>query len=253
MARIDFSPLLARNLVRNQMVNEAGFDLGQLAGENWGKIEEGYDKAKGFGGGVIDKVGDVKEGVFNKGKSLLDFITNIPSNINKKMIDDEGLFQGGMSDRRFGRLKDEMDIKKSQLRGLLRGLPKEEIPSPRPVPNLNTDMWNKIWLDSQKPVKLDIPKLVEFPTWMKSEAEQLGISEDANETEIQDALMKWNEEGRTTGQDSFNQYNYDFGTDLMQTPPLNQPTVNPYSVQGFKNAVDANNLYQDQTNWWLEE
>ena len=282
MARIDFSPLLARNLVRNQMVNEAGFDLGQLAGENWNNIGKGlgkgYDKLKGFGGGILGMLRGrenpfTQESIEDPNRiyeepGVSEEVMTDKKSLSQKMSDNEGLFQGGMQNRPLGRLRDEMDIKKSQLGGLFRGLPYQGqgnnitkykngqiVPTPgqgpnaRPVP-MDSSIFSRLYNENNPTKRLDIPGINDLPQWMKSPAEQLGIGEDASETEIQDALMKWNEEGRTTGQAEGNPYNYDFSTDLMQTPTLDQSLESPYYVEGYQNAINANKLYQDQTNWW---
>jgi len=256
MARIDFSPLLARNLVRNQMVNEAGFDLGQLAGENWNNIGKGlgkgYDKLKGFGGGILGMLRGrenpfTQESIEDPNRiygepGVSEEVMTDKKSLSQKMSDNEGLFQGGMQNRPLGRLRDEMDIKKSQLGGLFRGLPYQgQGPNARPVP-MDSSIFSRLYNENNPTKRLDIPGINDLPQWMKSPAEQLGIGEDASETEIQDALMKWNEEGKTTGQEEAGNafgFNFNSPADMYQGPIISSPL-----------EKHLNNRKSNQQNWW---
>ena len=113
---INFDPLLARNLQRQNMFNDAAFKLGSFAGENVGNIKNFLSgdseerAAKKFDRQQRRLARKEKRKARRKG--LMDFVKNIPGNINKSMTDDKGIFQGGVEGRRFGRVKDVGDSAK---------------------------------------------------------------------------------------------------------------------------------------------
>lgn len=108
---VDFNPMLGRNLAKEMQNKESLYSIGQVLGEN------NYFPGKFLGGGAL--------GAFNLGKKGFKKIPGLLSMLKKSMINDKGLFQGGMDigpnkDKIFGRLRDEANIVKSDLKGKLK-------------------------------------------------------------------------------------------------------------------------------------
>ena len=85
---VDFNPMLARSLAKEQNIAEGMYDIGSLL------AEKGYFPGKYLGGGL---------------GLLGGAIAGLPGRIAPKMKDDSGLFQGGKKGRVFGRFRDEME------------------------------------------------------------------------------------------------------------------------------------------------
>ncbi len=130
---IDFNPMLARSLAKEQMAMQGAYGLGQLLGSEAtkGKVNELKGKVNelnllGMAKEGLSKVPKIKDISMPQLEGIREKLMNImPGGLIQSMTDDKGLFRGGMNDRVFGRLRDETDILNSRAKGAIRNLPSQ--------------------------------------------------------------------------------------------------------------------------------
>jgi len=239
---IDFNPMLARSLAKEATATQGAYGLGQSLASPQGidgllkmfnKGKTGAENAKEITSEYGNKL---KQGIAKKKDSFLDFVKNAPSNLKQNMIDDKGLFQGGMNPRLFGRARDEMDIMSSKIKGGFQ----PALPEPS-RPDLNPN--SQAMLDNLN--NQNMPEALPFAPSSKFSYDQ--FLKDEETTKKQDELMQYNLTGGNTlggintgdaRGETDNVYNYDFTTDVMALP----------TSEAFVNKINRTNLVKPESN-----
>ena len=201
---IDFNPMLARALAKEQMAMQGAYGLGQLLGS---------ESAKGKFNELKDKVGD--SNLLNMAKKGLDKVPNI-KNISMPQL--EGIRERLMNIMPGGLLQSMG--RPYDIQGIDR-------------PEVNQEGFNQLMnnqIQSYNPMQIPIPKynIEDMNTAAQDELIDYNVSggNTLGGVNVGDAR------GLTD-----NVYNFDFTTDLMSTP---KKVDNKYSVETYKNAVNFN-------------